>query len=109
MKDFRLELYNKYITTFTKLISNENSATIKSEYIIFRRRYLKLISKFSKDAPIIDIGCGVGHNLNFLKQEGFNNLYGIDISEQQVNSARAKLLNADVINIFDFLNQIQKI
>lgn len=108
MKDFRDELYQKYVSTFKTFISNENTDVIKSEYELFRRRYLPLIQNFSKDASIIDIGCGSGHMLNFLRSEGFNDLYGIDISEQQVHNARSKELRVDEINIFDFIKINQK-
>ena len=103
MKDFRNELYGKYVSTFKAFISSESPKIFRSEFKIFRRRYLKLIQGFSNDAAIIDIGCGTGNVLRFLKEEGFGNIYGIDISEQQVNNARSKHLNADVIDIFDFL------
>jgi len=107
-KDFRSELYSKYASTFKKFVGDEDSINIKSEYELYRRWYLQLIKKFSKNAAIIDIGCGPGLMLQFLKQEGFQNLYGIDISEQQVNKARGKGLNADVMNIFDFFNVNKK-
>jgi 2-polyprenyl-3-methyl-5-hydroxy-6-metoxy-1,4-benzoquinol methylase len=103
MKDFRAELYNKYISTFKTFISIEDSNSIRSSQEIFKIRYLRLIQNYSKEASIIDIGCGAGHLLNFLKQSGYDNSYGIDISEQQVNSARSKGLNAEVVNIFDFI------
>ncbi len=102
-KDFRSELYSKYVSTFKKFIGDEDSINIKSEYELYKRWYLQLIKEFPKNAAILDIGCGSGLMLQFLKQEGFNNLYGIDISEQQVKRARDKGLNADVCNIFDFI------
>jgi len=107
-KDFRLELYSKYISTFKKFTGDEDSLNIKSEYELFRERYLSLIKEFPKNTAIIDLGCGTGYMLQFLKREGFQNLNGIDISEQQVNKARNKGLNADVSNIFDFFNVNKK-
>lgn len=36
------------------------------------------------DAKILEIGCNVGRNLNYLFLAGFKNLYGIEISEEAV-------------------------
>jgi len=103
-KDFRSEFYNKYASTFKEFIGDESSININSEYELYKRWYLRLIKEFPKNAAILDLGCGSGLMLQFLKQEGFKNLYGIDISEQQVKRAKDKGLNADIYNIFDFFN-----
>ena len=57
-----------------------------------------------KDAPILDIGCGTGHFLYYLKKRGYLNFLGIDISESQVqfcsNTITPHVQHADV---FEFL------
>lgn len=40
--------------------------------------------------PILDYGCAVGHLLASLKKMGYNNLYGVDISEWALEQARHK-------------------
>jgi 2-polyprenyl-3-methyl-5-hydroxy-6-metoxy-1,4-benzoquinol methylase len=102
-RDFRSELYSKYVTTYKKFIDGKTSFNFKSEYALYKRWYLPLIKEFLPTACIIDIGCGTGHMLNFLNQEGFQNTYGIDISEEQIKLAKGKGINAEVYNIFDFL------
>jgi SAM-dependent methyltransferase len=37
-----------------------------------------------KTARILDIGCGMGHFLSFLKEKGYTNFEGIDIGREQV-------------------------
>jgi 2-polyprenyl-3-methyl-5-hydroxy-6-metoxy-1,4-benzoquinol methylase len=101
-KDFRIELYHKYVSSFKYFIENEDPRAINSDYKIYKKWYLPLIKNFSKDASIIDIGCGAGRMLQFLKMEGYTNTFGIDISEEQVKKAKNKELNVKVHNYFDF-------
>lgn len=107
-KDFREELYSKYVSTFKKYIGDESSLNINSQYELYKRWYLPLLKGFNNNSAIIDIGCGTGLMLQFLRQNGYNNLYGIDISQQQVDKTKEKGLSADVYNIFDFLNNNSK-
>ena len=45
----------------------------------------------NRNARILDIGCGYGRNLLALKQMGYENTQGIDISEEQVDYAQKHL------------------
>lgn len=40
------------------------------------------------DAKILDVGCGIGANLSTLKEFGYLNVIGVDISKQMVNSSK---------------------
>jgi len=42
----------------------------------------------AKDAPILDVGCGVGQFLRFLEIEGFTGGEGVELSGQQAELAR---------------------
>ena len=60
---------------------------------------LTAIAKFehyftSGDVNILEIGCGQGHRLKWLKEHSGYNCYGIDPSEMSVESARAIGVNA---------------
>ncbi len=47
-----------------------------------RSKYLyAFMPKLSKKAKILEIGCNVGRNLNYLLERGFMNLYGIEINK----------------------------
>ena len=54
-----------------------------------------------KARPVLDIGCGGGHFLHFLKKKDFLNFYGIDISAQQVALCRAQV--TDRVEVADGL------
>ena len=51
----------------------------------------------NKEAGILDLGCNVGRHLNALRERGFHNLYGVDLSKA------ARKVSKDV---FPALNEI---
>jgi 2-polyprenyl-3-methyl-5-hydroxy-6-metoxy-1,4-benzoquinol methylase len=67
--------------------------------------YLPLISSCEPGAPILELGCGRGYMLEYLRNKGFNNLKGIDISEEQINISRQKGFDVEVADVNDFLNK----
>jgi 2-polyprenyl-3-methyl-5-hydroxy-6-metoxy-1,4-benzoquinol methylase len=101
-EDFRTKLYQNYVSNYKKVTSSNSDKDKKSDYEIFKRRYLPLIREFNKDCKIIEVGCGNGYVMQFFREQGFTNIYGIDISEEQIEEARGKGLNAEVQNIFEF-------
>jgi len=101
-EDFRLMLYQNYVSDYKKVTSAKSDKDKKSDYEIYKRRYLPMLREYSKDSKIIEVGCGNGYVMQFFREQGFTNLYGIDISVEQIKEARGKGLNADVKNIFEF-------
>jgi len=45
---------------------------------------IKLLEKYPKNSKILDIGCSGGPLISSLNKIGFNNIYGIDISEEAI-------------------------
>lgn len=62
----------------------------KTYWWLLKRRELivEWLSRFPKDAVILDIGCSSGVLLTDLRKQGYRNLYGIDVSESAVALAR---------------------
>lgn len=65
---------------------------------------IKKWKQINKDAAILDIGCGYGRTLKCLSDDGFDNLYGIDVSSQFIEKAkllcpRANLLVGDAMDV----------
>lgn len=61
----------------------------------------QLISKYiGKDAKILDMGCGSGSLLVYLKKKGYRNLFGIDPSMDSVTRLRNSGIDGQVGNIF---------
>lgn len=101
-KDFRIAFYNQYFSTFRKFILHEGTFYRKSGFKAYRKIYLPHVSGYPKNAALIDIGCGTGILLEFFRDEGYENLYGIDLTEDQVNLAKEKGLKAEAIGVFEF-------
>ena len=45
----------------------------------------------NKDAPILDVGCGAGHFLYFLKAKGYSAMTGIDLSPELVEHCHQRI------------------
>ena len=59
----------------------------------------------SKDARILDVGCGMGFALLALREVGYNNLEGIDSDQGQVAAACNRSL--DVIHVVDAVEYVR--
>jgi 2-polyprenyl-3-methyl-5-hydroxy-6-metoxy-1,4-benzoquinol methylase len=53
--------------------------------------------------PVLDIGCGSGQFLYFLREQGFTDTTGLDLDVAQVDVARALGLSAHCADVQDFL------
>ena len=67
----------KHSNTFTK-------AEYEEHYAFYEMNYEKLLPSDST-SNILDIGCGTGHFLYFLKRKKYQNFLGVDVSKQQVD------------------------
>lgn len=53
---------------------------------------------------MLDVGCGMGHFLYYLKNKGFKHAIGIDVSPEQVSWCRQNSLNVEYIeNTLNYL------
>jgi 2-polyprenyl-3-methyl-5-hydroxy-6-metoxy-1,4-benzoquinol methylase len=56
----------------------------------------RVVSAFSREARILDVGCGTGAWLSRLAQRGFFNLSGVDLN---VDQSRSSGLRVDCVNL----------
>lgn len=92
--------YSSYHSNFNSLISTADEKILKSLFIHYDYKILPYIEKFDKSVNILELGCGPGFLLEYLKQKGFNNTLGIDISAEQIEIAKSaghKVIQADVL------------
>ena len=61
----------------------------------------------SHSAPILDIGCGSGQFLYYLRERGYSQAVGIDLDKAQVEVARSLGLNAVCARVDEFLLEDQ--
>lgn len=83
---------------------NLPDAYLDSELTVARTKLLVNYIKYYslKNDSILEIGCNVGRNLNALYNNGFHNLYGIEISKNAIKELRNKyvmLKDCDIQNI----------
>jgi 2-polyprenyl-3-methyl-5-hydroxy-6-metoxy-1,4-benzoquinol methylase len=104
-RDFREELYKGYVSAFKKENLNETAQAQAAYDRWSNARYYPLFANLPKDAAILDLGCGPGRTMQFMKSKGFTNVVGVDISEEQTSIARKRGLNAITADVNDFLVQ----
>lgn len=71
--------------------------------VAYYRWYTKGWLDLPRTTPILDIGCGSGQFLYFLREMGFTNAVGIDLDERQVETGRSLGLDCRRAAVFDFL------
>lgn len=102
---YRQRAYDHYRSTAAAnpLISSRMSFTSKVRQN--RQRWRRFLPH-DKNASIPDLGCGSGEFLYFLQEEGYNHLYGVDISPEQVKAAQAlKLENVEQGDVREYVQQ----
>ncbi|HEY3875100.1 MAG TPA: class I SAM-dependent methyltransferase [Candidatus Kapabacteria bacterium] len=102
---YRTVLYDKYVSAF----KSENASLSESELSHYFEwcdaRYYPHLESVPKSAAILELGCGHGRMLAYLRQKGFTNVSGIDLSEEQIALARKNNLDAETADVFEFLNK----
>ena len=86
--EYRKVLYANYHTTQSGRASLTSAeALFLREKRQFESEILPLLQSVSKSARIFDMGCGSGSLLKGLKDAGYTNVIGMDLSEEQVTMA----------------------
>lgn len=91
---FRKRLYERYVSAF-KTTNASETAEDRAEFARWSdARYAPHFKYLKTDAAILDIGCGQGRMLNYLRSRDYTNAEGIDISAEQVAIAASEGLRA---------------
>ena len=105
MTDFRSRLYDRYVSTF-KADSALAGDALASHWKWCDARLFPLLAGLPKSARILELGCGPGYFLEYLRDHGYTAAQGIDISEEQVAMAHEKNLAAEVGDVFAALETL---
>lgn len=104
MTDFRSTFYERYVSDFKSTVLLQGAA-LQSYWKWCDRRVFPLIADVPRDSGVLEIGCGPGYLLAYLRSKGFSQAAGIDISPEQVDIAVARGANAKVADVFDELSR----
>jgi len=105
MNDFRKELYRRYSSTFKEHISEFDEKSVATMLSKYRYQYLPILKEFNKDVRILELGCGRGIFLEFLINTGYKNVFGIDVSKEQIDIAKVQNLDAEEIGVVEYLER----
>jgi SAM-dependent methyltransferase len=85
--DYRADFYERYA-----MASGHARPPDAAEYAVaarqFRGRWAHLLPPH-REAPILDLGCGAGHFVRFLRNAGYTRVEGVDRSAHEVSRAVA--------------------
>ncbi len=88
--DSRSSQYQNYAALHYSKMYSFDEAEYRRMARKYRWQYRSLLPK-NKDAAILDVGCGVGHFLRMLQEDGYSNCSGVDLSPDQVEICRTRV------------------
>jgi 2-polyprenyl-3-methyl-5-hydroxy-6-metoxy-1,4-benzoquinol methylase len=103
---YRTRLYENYVCRREHRIAPETMEGLASRAVTLRhivRRYFPS----DRSARVLDLGCGHGALLHFAREAGYENLVGVDASQEQVAAARC--LGIDGVRHGDLLDTLQSL
>ena len=104
MMNYRQRCYAAYDLQWEQFHSSS-----KEEFEFYSKVSKKKFLPFlpiKKTSKILDVACGAGHFLYFLKKEGYTDVYGIDLSKEQLEIAKKMgITEVEEIDLFDYLHR----
>lgn len=86
---FKEIIYRNYVSNHTsRLYGHETLNSIRASFPDWKYYFSKLLPA-SRDARILDVGCGKGSFVLFLHETGYTSAAGVDISAEQIESGQS--------------------
>lgn len=104
MSNFRGELYERYVSTFKGRAERSVEQDLTGFFAWCDYKYLPLLDDIPRDGAVLELGCGPGNMMTYLKDKGFERVEGIDISAEQVEIASRAGLQATAADVFEHLD-----
>lgn len=105
--DYRRRIYAIYVSNFQDakpLFQRDAANRWGKGYDHYLRGWLPE----RKSAAVLEVACGRGWLLHFLKRRGYDNLTGVDISPEQVQLSKQVIENVVEDNVLDFLESAKE-
>ncbi len=102
MPGYRERIFAEYASTFQDahpVFEPDAAARWDKAYNYYFQQWLQE----RKDAAIVDLACSGGKLLYFLKDRGYTQVSGVDISSSQVQLAKQVLPSVIEANVLDYL------
>ena len=101
---WRNRVYQAYVSSGQSGANGEKPLNLRS--FPYQNQRIRPHLPKNRDARILDLGCGHGQLIYCLKTWGYNNVSGVDVSQEQVDLAHAQGVSEVCCgDIYDFLNQ----
>lgn len=102
---YRDKIYSRYVETLTRYSEQLND---EQEYTRRKKLYDLNYKKFlpsDKNSKTLDLGCGKGYFLKYLKEMGYSNIKGVEKSSSQILHALSDV--KDYIIVDDMFNYLK--
>jgi 2-polyprenyl-3-methyl-5-hydroxy-6-metoxy-1,4-benzoquinol methylase len=99
----KIEVYERYDSLVTCSWSVPPTTSEYSGWATQAQSRFANLLPLDRTSRILDLGCGAGHLLYFLRQKGFANICGVDACPGAVKRANAMALPVQFADIFSFL------
>jgi 2-polyprenyl-3-methyl-5-hydroxy-6-metoxy-1,4-benzoquinol methylase len=104
--DHRQHFYNRYTTAQSRFQSIEDARTRVQIETKGLERTVQGALPTNRAARVVDLGCGYGAFLLWMRERGYENLRGIDLSQEQVDLARE--LGLDCVEVEDLFTALSQ-
>jgi len=98
------KIYYDYQVQARGLLTEDSLLTHFNKLARWYNARLKRYLPVDRDAQCLDVPCGYGNFLYFLKSKGYSNIQGIDLDEKQVELAKILGLPASECDAFELLS-----
>ncbi|MBY0436487.1 MAG: class I SAM-dependent methyltransferase [Cyclobacteriaceae bacterium] len=103
---FKKIIYSKYVSNHNNFLYGQNSLASIRRHFSSWKYYFKELLPNEKQSTILDVGCGDGNFVYWLKQLGYSNASGIDLSPEQINSGLSMgITDIQVADVRNFLKE----
>lgn len=86
MVEYRNRIYKNYVYSRSRSLAPASIEGLMSRAAMFRK-IIRLYFPGNVEASILDLGCGHGAFVHFIREAGYNNVTGVDCSPEQVAEA----------------------
>lgn len=92
---YRERIYAAYRDSLAPELEVAAPIDERAQFAHFDRHYAPLLPE-RRDAALLDLGCGLGYFLSYLKARGYTSASGVDASPQMAEAARARGLSVEL-------------